>query len=205
MAGSFDESFPHAYKVRLLNAKPLILPPRYFVFPKLVDEIERDALLVEVLPAPAESRISESRVAESWTGAFALGFAAPSVVTGIFSCPNPRSVCVVAGGYAYLVDTSEPTVFVHLRPRPVVRALPVPEAGLLLFCDFSAITAIGRDGVAWETPPLTWEGLSLGKIESGLLHGMGWDAIADREVPFTVELASGRCEGGARPFAKALS
>jgi len=185
----FQESFPHDYDVRFMPDKPLIAPARYFVYPTLVDEIERDAAVIEVLP----------KESAPWTGAFALGFAADTVVSGVFSCPDPKWICVIAGGYAYLVDTEHPETFIHLRPRPVVRVMPVPAPKLLLFCDFASITAVGEHGIAWETPALTWEGLSLGKIENGLLHGTGWDALKDVEVPFTVELATGRCQGGASP------
>src|SRR5579884_3165736 len=115
MAIPFHEDFPHDYRVRLLAARPAILPVRYFVYPKLVDEIEKEALLLEISP----------NAGASWTGAFALGFAEPSVVTGAFSCPNPCWICVIAGGYAYLVNASAPAEFVHLRPRPVTQALPV--------------------------------------------------------------------------------
>ena len=188
----FQESFPHDYQVRFLAGKPLITPARYFVYPTLVDEVERDALVLEILP----------KEFSPWTGAFALGFAADTVVSGVFSCPHPRWVCAIAGGYAYLVNTGQPEVFVHLRPRPVVQVLPVPYPALLLLCDFTSITAVGIDGIVWETPALTWEGLSLGKIENGLLHGMGWDALKDAEVPFTVELATGKCEGGASPVSQ---
>lgn len=191
---AFHATFPHNYEVRILPCKPLIAPAQYFVFPKLVDEVEKDALLLEFRP----------KAAPPWTGAFALGFAATTVVSGIYSCPNPEWACVVAGGYAYLVNTEQPETFLHLRPRPVVQALPAAAAQLLLLCDFTTITAIGSSGVAWETPALTWEGLSLGKIEDGILHGLGWDAIKDREVPFTVELATGRSQGGASPTARHL-
>ncbi|HEX5285020.1 MAG TPA: hypothetical protein VFW30_12940, partial [Bryocella sp.] len=59
------------------------------------------------------------------------------------------------------------------------------------------IAAIGPTGLLWETKRLTWEGLTLHGIRDHHLHGLGWDMRTDRELPFTIDLATGHHTGGA--------
>jgi len=70
------------------------------------------------------------------------------------------------------------------------------EAGLLLFAGFHTVIAWGANGLAWETGKLTWEGLTLGAVDGNVLNGMGWDMMADKEVPFEVDLSTGKHTGG---------
>jgi hypothetical protein len=81
----------------------------------------------------------------------------------------------------------------------VVDLRVLSHQGLLLFAGFTSITALGNSGIAWTTDRLTWEGLTITAIDRGKLHGHGWDALADKEVPFTVDLKTGKHTGGARP------
>jgi hypothetical protein len=73
--------------------------------------------------------------------------------------------------------------------------------GLLLFVGFTSITAVDSSGIAWTTERLTWEGLTIKEINGDTLHGHGWDALADKEVPFEVNLKTGKHKGGANPSA----
>ena len=73
------------------------------------------------------------------------------------------------------------------------------QQGLLLFVGFTSITAVGSSGIAWTTERLTWEGLTITDIDGDKLLGHGWDALADKEVPFEVDLKTGKHTGGARP------
>ena len=83
-----------------------------------------------------------------------------------------------------------------LEQRPVTAILPIPEAELLLLAGFHDVLALGVDGIRWRTERLSWEGVTLGSVRDGVLHGLGWDMFADTEVPFTVDLRSGAHQGG---------
>jgi hypothetical protein len=48
-----DLSFPHRWEAEILSARPLILPPRHFVYPRSAEEVERGALEVLVRPLDA--------------------------------------------------------------------------------------------------------------------------------------------------------
>jgi hypothetical protein len=70
---------------------------------------------------------------------------------------------------------------------------------MMLYIGFTSITALGSSGILWTTERLTWEGLTITEIEGNRLLGHGWDALTDKEVPFEVDLQTGKHTGGARP------
>jgi hypothetical protein len=186
MTPTIDPTFPHAWTAEILPRRPLILPPRHFIYPRDVEEIERGAL--EILIRPKE--------AEPFLATCALGFADPSVPTGLWSCPAPHQLCAIAGGYAYLIDTEAPQHFTHLPLRPVLEIRPLPEQNLLLFTGHHSLLAWGPDNETWQSKRLSWEGIKITEINGNELHGLGWDLLTDRELPFTLNLKTGSHSGG---------
>jgi hypothetical protein len=176
-----DFSFPHAWKAEILDARPLILPPRHFVYPREVEEIERGALEVLIRPEGAEPFLATC----------ALGFRDPAVPTGLWSAPNPKEICAVSGGYAYLIDTTAPEHFTMIEQRPALEVRHVDRAGLLLFVGHRSILAWGRNGQAWQSEKLSDEGVTIASIEGGLLHGRGWEMMSDAENSFALDLNTG--------------
>jgi hypothetical protein len=175
-------TFPHNWQARILPARPLILPPRHFVYPREAEEVERGALEVMV-------RLEAN--APEFLATCALGFQDPIVPTGIWSCPNPREVCAVSGGYAYLIDTSAPELFTMLSYRPVLEVRPAAAMNLLLFVGHHAILAWGADGLAWESEKLSSEGVTIVAIDGPTLRGRGWDLLTDKETEFVLDLRNG--------------
>ncbi len=182
-ASVFDLSFPHDWQAEILPARPVILPARHFIYPRDAEEVERGAL--EVLVRPQEH-------GRPFLATCALGFRDPAVPTGIWSAPNPRELCAVSGGYAYLIDTAAPERFTMIAYRPVLAVRALVEERLLLFVGHRSILAWGADGLAWETPKLSDEGVTITGVENGLLRGAGWEMISDKEMAFAVELGSGK-------------
>lgn len=182
--------FARTWSVEVLRSPPLITPARSFTYPQRVpgeeEAMARGALDLAVRPASGGAFLATC----------ALGFSSASVPTGVWGCPRAEEMCAVAGGYGYVINTAQPERSTLLPMRPVVEVRPVPEAALLLFAGFHTVLAWGQAGIAWETARLSWEGVRLGKVEAGRLHGWGWDMMSDRELPFTVDLATGRHEGG---------
>jgi hypothetical protein len=186
----FDFSFPHNYEAKLLESTPPVHPlERLYHYPAELEEGDRAGAYVRVVPAAGAA----------WTGFFAAGFDSTRVLDAILSCPDPDSVCVVAGGYAYAVKARDPGQWFQIEQRPAVEIHALVEIGLLLCVGFTSITALGLAGVVWTTDRLSWEGVHVSKIADTVLEGQGWDAIKDREVPFTVDLKTGKHRGGARP------
>ncbi len=121
----------------------------------------------------------------------AVGFLDPIVPTGIWSCPNPREICTVSGGYAYLIDSTAPERFSMVPFRPVLDVCAAVDAGLLLFVGHHSILAWGKEGQAWQSEKLSDEGVTITGIESGMLRGIGWKMMTDKEAPFAIDLQTG--------------
>jgi hypothetical protein len=186
----FEFSLAKSYEVRVLESEPPVHPlEKLYHFPVELEEGDRSGLYVRVVPQNGAA----------WTGFFAQGFDSSQVLSALCSCPDPYSVCVIAGGYAYVVKANDPARWFRIEQRPVSELLVLTRQELMLFAGFTSITALGREGVAWTTERLSWEGLRLGGTSGDVLHGMAWDAISDREVPFEVDLKTGKHSGGARP------
>jgi hypothetical protein len=186
-------SFPHRYEVKVLESYSLVHPTeKLYHFPAELEEGDRSGAYVRVAPEGAPA----------WIGFFVLGFDSEQVASGIYSCPNAAWLCVAVGGYAYVINTTHPEDWFQIAQRPVVAIRSIPELNLLLFTGFTDINAVGESGLLWTTERLSWEGLSISKIDQSSLHGLGWDAIADKEVPFEVDLLTGKSQGGARPARK---
>jgi len=181
-----DFSFWHQWEAQILPARPMILPPRSFVYPAQAEEVERGALEVLIRPWAGEP---------AFLATCALGFKDPAVPTGIWACPASEEVCAVSGGYAYVIDTTAPERFTMIAYRPVMEVRAVAEAGVLLFIGHRSVVAWGREGLAWETERLSDEGLTVTGIEGGRLEGLGWQMLTDRETAFAVDLRDGKRVG----------
>jgi hypothetical protein len=192
-----DLTFPHRWQAEILPARPLILPGRHFVYPAQAEEVEREALEVLIRPDPrgisAGAQFEQKRSVSTpeFLATCALGFRDPAVPTGIWSCPNPDEICAVSGGYAYVIDATDPSRFTMVPYRPVLQVLPVPAEALLLFVSHHAILAWGVGGKEWQSEKLSDEGVSITSIENGQLHGQGWSMLTDKETPFSLELSTG--------------
>lgn len=177
-----DESFAHSWQVEVLQRRPLIVPSRQFVYPRETEEVERGAL--ELLVRPEKGL--------PFLATCALGFADSRVPSGVWACPNPNVLCAVAGGYAYWIDTADPSQFKQVSFRPVLLVRPAVEHKLLLFGGHHSLEAWGSEGRVWESPRLSWEGFEIMEVSGDLLHGTGWDLMTDRDVTFTVDLRTGK-------------
>lgn len=182
--------FPHTWRAQILRSPPLIVPARAFTYPLKIageeDALARGAILLEVHPQSGGNFLATC----------ALGFEGEGPLSGAWSCPNPEEICAVAGGYAYLIDMREPERCTHLALRPVVEVRAVVDHALLLFVGFHSITAWGGEGLAWQAPRISWEGITLGEVDGDTLHGMAWDLPSDKEVPFALDLRSGELTSG---------
>ena len=182
------QTFPHNWTAEILKSPPLIAPARQFTYPQQIageeDALARGALQLLVRPADGGQFLATC----------ALGFTDPTMPTGIHTCPNPDQLCAIAGGYAYIIDTLHPEHSTHIPLKPVVSIHPTVD--LLLFTGFHTILAWGSAGEAWHTQRLSWEGIRITGIEGDTLHGLGWNLITDQETPFTVDLRTGRHQGG---------
>ena len=186
----YPEQFVRDWSAEILKTPPLIAPARQFIYPQQIageeDALARGALQLMVRPACDGMFLATC----------ALGFKDPSMLTGVFACPNPQEMCAIAGGYGYVIHTMQPQHCTHLAMKPVIEVKPLVAQELLLFVGFHTVAALGRNGLAWESARLSWEGLRITEIEGGTLRGMGWNLLTDREVAFSIDLLTGHHQGG---------
>jgi hypothetical protein len=189
-AAGDTQEFSRNWSVEILKTPPLIAPARQFTYPQQIageeDAMARGALQLMVRPASGGTFLATC----------ALGFTDPAMPTGVFACPNPDEVCAVAGGYAYVIDTTQPEHCTHIALKPVVEVRPLLAREQLLFVGFHSIVAWGRSGLAWESARLSWEGVRITNIDGDVLHGTGWNLMTDHEVAFSLDLLTGRHQGG---------
>jgi|SRR5690242_19851875 len=186
----FDFTFPREYEIKVLESPPPVHPlEKLYHYPMELEEGDRNGVYARVAP----------RSGTPWFGFFASGFDSPQVMNAVCSCPDPRTVCVIAGGYAYAVKAIHPTEWFRVEQRPVMELRTVSDQQLLLFTGFTSISALGREGIAWNSERLSWEGIRLDGIRGHVLQGFGWDALTDREIAFELDLRTGKHTGGARP------
>jgi hypothetical protein len=184
------KTFAQTWTAEVLTAPPLIAPVRQFMYPQRVageeDAMNRGALQLLVKPSTGGTFLATC----------ALGFRDKSLPSGVFACPAADDMLAVAGGYAYLVNTTAPEHCLHLPLRPVTRIVSAVDEGLVLLAGFHTVAAVGATGLLWESAKLSWEGVTLGEIRDGKLSGEGWNMQTNREVPFSIDLRTGEHEGG---------
>ena len=188
------QNFQHTWSARPLTAPPLIAPARQFTYPVNVpgeeDALQRGALLVEVRPSAGGTFLATA----------ALGFRDPGSLSALYACPNPNDLLILSGGYAYLIDTLRPETCEQLPCRPATSVLAAPEEGLLLLADFWGVLALDAGGLKWQSKRISAEGVTMHRVENGILYGLGWKYDTNADVPFTLDLRTGEHEGGGFTF-----
>ncbi len=155
-------------------------------FPEGSTDGGRDGVLVDIVGASGE-----------WTGIFAFGDC-PSGITGVYSCPDRTRLLIVSRGQGFYLSPDR--VKSELVPLdPVLDVCAAMDAGLLIMHDFTHFVAYGDVGIAWETPDLSWDGISSVELHGDVLRGKGWDAPTGKDVDFEIELATGSFRGGSSP------
>jgi hypothetical protein len=133
---------------------------------------------------------------EQWIGEFWGG---EEGLDGMFATPNADALCDVVKGQGYSVPVREPTAFDVVRSIPIKRVLAVQNPAALLFVSYTRLSAYGPQGFMWMTEDLSWDGLEILDIAAGTIRGTGWDSPAGRNVSFSVDIATGKAEGGSSP------
>jgi hypothetical protein len=120
------------------------------------------------------------------------------IASGLFSrvvsSPDPKRVCVISKGSAYIVSAEEPKVWEQIPIMPVLDVRPLLERKLLVFSDFIRLAAYGTSGVAWRSPRVCWDGLKVTNVTNDTIEGTGYDPTnaITHELRFVVDVKTGR-------------
>lgn len=182
--------FPHDYSVNLLSQVPDdTSAKRIFYYPGAAESGTNEGLIVEVAALGKP---------DSWVGVFAFGYPEDeySECNGIYSCPDRKSICVVADGDAFVVETSTPKNWTIVRCTPVLAVKSLLEHELLLFADFSSIWAWSSLGLSWYAN-VAHDGLKIEGVDEAFVFGRAFGPVPGKEdVQFQVELRTGKVTGG---------
>jgi hypothetical protein len=132
----------------------------------------------------------------AWIGTFQAG---AEGLDGIFATPNADAVCVIVKGQGYWVPVLAPSQFEAIRTVPIKQVIPIAERGALIFCSYTRLAMYGALGLSWVTEDLSWDGLEITGVRDATLEGTAWDSPAERRVPFSVDLDTGKACGGSSP------
>jgi len=176
-------SFPHSYEVDLEVELPSVNGgSRRYYYPGATTQAGHADFMLLVKPG----------ISEPWYGFFAGPPSKGPHANGVFSCPDPDSLCVVVSGYGYMINVEEPTVWAQIPLLPVLEVRPVTDHSLLLMNDFTGVLAYGPQGQAWRvSPSKVTDDLVIDRIDAGHLHLRGYNyALGDVEA--VVHLANGK-------------
>lgn len=155
--------------------------PMAIGFPEEWSRLAREGLVVEV-------RGTEG---DTWVGNFRPGLGG---LDEVLWHPNRRQVLVASAGALWCGD---PDSRIGEEIAPAVFQLWQLESGdLILDHQGLAYTRLGRRGVVWNTPRISWDGFQNVRLEANHLAGQAWSPVEDRWMPFRVHLETGRVEGG---------
>lgn len=181
MKTELDLTFPRQYEVEeLRELSSGVSREKRLYFPGATEEGGHDGVLIRVTPHSGEP----------WLGVFAQGDFA-NAVTGIYSCPDENSVCVISAGQGYVVRADNPQDWEEIEGYPVLDVRPVSSRRLLVFADFTTLLAYGSDGKSWVTSRLSSDGLKITEATPNYIRVSGWDAAQQREVDIFVDVATG--------------
>jgi len=114
--------------------------------------------------APFVIRVAPER-GDAWVGMFAAGDLGGEA--GAHACPRRDQLCIVVNGRAYLVGVDAPANGATPLELSVTQIVANAEPHLLLFVNFSSITALGPTGIAWQTGRIALDGLRVDRIADG--------------------------------------
>ena len=181
---AIERAFPAEYEVRLLAEGPAEPGPRW-EFSRAGRGVHGGVLVEVVVEGRSE-----------WIGLVAN---APESVaaahSGIYSTPSEGTLCVVARGDAYFIETAAPDQWWVLEDAPVVGVRSALAEELLVLATPWRVAAVGPDGLAWRTPRLAIDGIALAEVADGHLSGVA-DPEDDESREFVIDLRTGRHQGG---------
>jgi len=147
-------------------------------FPQTKGRPEYDGIWVGVRPTTGQS----------WIGVFGFGFPA---LSRVISTPDENRVCVISTGAAYIVKADDPEDWENLDVTPVRDVRVIPERQLIVFADFTGLTAYGRHQIVWRSAHLCGDYLRIQKIDGDKIECVGYEPSEDCDCPFAVDVRTG--------------
>lgn len=153
------------------------------------DHERDDAVVVGVEPVDARA----------WVGLFSARLTSPRSANGVVALPDRESFAVLCAGAVYRVSAVSPGDWKEISVGGVEAPVVSTEPELVLFVEHTTIIAYGREGLAWQTERLVWDGLHALRVDGSTLIAEGFDPPTGRTVSFGVDLHTGRSDNAPNP------
>lgn len=159
-------------------------------FPTSFGHTGREGFVVEFLPDTPDA----------WVGNFAPGWGG---YNGAHAHPNGNGMIIVfSAGHGYVIDPRTRTMKGQMEGDVSGLWEVADPPGFVLDRQGLAFYRIGPEGLVWHTRRLSLDAFRNVVFESDRFTGEawspgeGWSPIEDKWLPFAVDLATGRSEGG---------
>lgn len=136
----FDFSFPKSYEIQHIENVPENVHPQFF-YPRGKPFWRKGPQFL----------ITNKR-RETWIDM--VSEEAPGGLYGVYSCPNPDQVLIVAGGTSHLLDTlafESPSVLDNITYNYINIVMPCVSEEIILMAGWLDIVCIGKNGLLWDS------------------------------------------------------
>lgn len=126
-----------------------------------------------------------------WVAAFVADNTS-GMFEGLVTWPDPNHACVVLGLHAFLIDVNARSG-TDLMTGPISDVVQIPQRGMVLFVDFTGITAWTITGRSWRNSSLSFDGIEITNVSDSTICGLA-NAEPGRppHIPFAVSLSNGQ-------------
>lgn len=158
--------------------------------------LKQPGLAIEIITKKSEWPMLsvDLREGRHWTAQFEPG---PEGITGVYGTPSPTTFCIIVNGQAFYVPIKQPEQYSIVPSFPVKSVFPIHQKGLIIFVDYCRLVAFNDVGHVWTTDDLSWDGISIVEIGETEIKGVSWNAANNKDVFFSVDVLTGRHQGGA--------
>ena len=136
---------------------------------------------------------------DPWVGVFYGGeYGVPPAVPGrLIGWPGGWSLCVVYASSGVVVRADDPTMTYEIDAYPVTGVVVVPERDVVLFSDFTTLSATDPAAFCARSPRLALDDVRVEEVDGDVVRVKGF--FGGRKLDeFTVDIATGEPIG--QPF-----
>ncbi|MGU3398834.1 hypothetical protein ACLBWS_03690 [Brucellaceae bacterium D45D] len=132
---------------------------------------------------------------ETWVGNFATGYRSQSDATGVYPHLGETAVFVVAEGCAYKINVLSKTLIEEVSDFLVWIGYHAATEAMVIVNDVEVI-AYTKNDTLWKSERISWDGIESVSIQGDHLKGKAFNPFDETWRPFSINLHTGRAQGG---------
>lgn len=178
-----DYRFSHEFKIGVLDEVRAGL--KIYYYPDVNLKGGSDGVMVSI----------REKNSFEWIGIFAFGTLTKGGFSGVFTMPSQNEFCVVSNGNGFVVTADAPTKWEAINSIPIIDVRVLFEKGMIVFADYTKLTAYDAGGMLWKSKRLSFDGLKLTEQDESFIYGEYFDIRSDKVEKFKVDLKNGENVG----------